>query len=128
MDSISNMVTRLKNAARAKRQSVTLPHSKFAEAALSALHRAGYVESVSARGEKPRRSLEVMLKYENDSPVFNEVRRISKPSRRLYRGANEIRRVRNGYGKMFLTTSRGIMTDNEARKAHIGGEPLFQIW
>ncbi|KKU58724.1 MAG: 30S ribosomal protein S8 [Parcubacteria group bacterium GW2011_GWA2_47_12] len=128
MDSISNIVTRLKNAAHAKRQSITLPHSKFAEAALKALHRAGYMESVGARGEKPKRTLEATLKYENDSPVFNEVLRISKPSRRLYRSAKEIRRVRAGYGKMFLTTSRGIMTDSEARKAKIGGEPLFQIW
>jgi len=128
MDSISNIVTRLKNAARAKCQGITMPHSKFAEAALKALHRAGYVESVSSRGENHKRSLEATLKYESGSPVFNEVRRISKPSRRLYRAANEIRRVRAGYGKMFLTTSRGIMTDNEARKAKIGGEPLFQIW
>lgn len=128
MDSISNVVTLLKNAARAKRQSVTLPHSKFAEAAFKALHRAGYIESVNARGEKPKRFLEATLKYENGAPVFNEVRRISKPSRRLYRAVNEIRRVRYGYGKMFLTTSKGILTGDEARKAKVGGEPLFQIW
>lgn len=128
MDSISRLVTTLKNAARAKRASIAMPYSSFTEAALQGLKRAGYVSAVSVRGEKHRRALEATLRYEKDAPSFTEVRRISKPSRRLYRKADEVRRVRNGYGKLFLTTSKGIMTDTEARKAKVGGEPLFQIW
>lgn len=128
MDSISRLVTTLKNAARAKRASIAMPYSLFTEAALHGLKRAGYVSAVSVRGEKHRRALEATLHYEKGAPSFTEVRRISKPSRRLYRKATEVRRVRSGYGRLFLTTSKGIMTDGEARKAKVGGEPLFQIW
>lgn len=128
MDSISRLVTTLKNAARAKRASVTLPYGAFTEAVLQGLKRAGFIGALSVRGEKHHRAIEAELAYKKDAPSFTEVRRISKPSRRLYRKADEIRRVRNGYGKLFLTTSKGIMTDTEARKAKVGGEPLFQIW
>lgn len=128
MDSISRLVTTLKNAAHAKCASVTLPYSAFTEAVLNGLKRAGFVGAVSVRGEKHRRTIEVELIRKKDAPSFTEVRRISKPSRRLYRKADEIRSVRNGYGRLFLTTSKGIMTDTEARKAKVGGEPLFQIW
>ncbi|MDP3661248.1 MAG: 30S ribosomal protein S8 [bacterium] len=127
MDAISRLVTTLKNAARAKLVSISLPYSAFTEATLKGLKRAGYLGSVSVRGEKHRRTIEAEIAYEKDLPAFTEVRRISKPSRRLYRKASEIRRVRSGYGKLFLTTSKGIMTDSEARKAKVGGEPLFQI-
>ncbi|TSC83483.1 MAG: 30S ribosomal protein S8 [Parcubacteria group bacterium Gr01-1014_17] len=128
MDSISRLVTTLKNASRAKRASIAMPYSSLTEAALEGLKRAGYLGAVSVRGEKHRRALEATLRYENGMPSFTEVQRISKPSRRLYRKATEIRRVRSGYGKLFLTTSKGIMTDGEARKAKVGGEPLFQIY
>lgn len=128
MDAISQLVNKLKNAARAKRARITLPHSTFAAATLAGLKRTGYLSTVSTRGEKHLRSLEAELAYENGAPRFTEVKRVSKPSRRLYTGAHDVRRVHNGYGRLFLTTSKGIMTDSEARKAHIGGEPLFIIW
>lgn len=128
MDSISRLVTTLKNAARAKRASAALPYSAFSECVLRELAKAGYLSKVSVRGEKHRRELEIALKYNDGVPAFTEVKRLSKPSRRLYRQVSELRAVRHGYGKLFLTTPKGILTGEAARKAKVGGEPLFQIW
>ena len=128
MDTLSNMVVKLKNASRAGRFSVSVPHSKLSEAALHALTRAGFIGSVALHDEKKGRTLEATLRYDKGAPVLGEIKRISKPSRRLYRRANEVRRIRHGYGALVLTTSKGVMTDREARKAKVGGEPLFIVW
>lgn len=128
MDTLGNVAVKLKNASRAGKASVSLPYAGLTEAALRALSRAGFVGNVSVSEEGGRRFVEVALKYENKTPAFSEARRISKPSRRLYRGAKEIRRVRRGYGTLILTTSQGVLTDAEARKKKVGGEPLFEVW
>ncbi len=128
MDPISRLVTTLKNAALARRSAVQLPYASFTEAVLKELKRAGYLAEVAVRGEGHRRTLHATLAYEKGAPLFTEVRRISKPSRRLYQHAGDIRLVRRGYGKLFLTTSKGVLTGEAARKAKLGGEPLFQMW
>lgn len=128
MDLISNTVVKLKNASRAQKPSVSVPYSKLSEAALRALARAGFVGAVAVRSDGGTRTIEVALCYINGVPVLTEAKRVSKPSRRLYTKAKEVRRVRHGYGALFLTTSRGVFSDREARKEKIGGEPLFIVW
>lgn len=128
MDTLSNMAVKIKNASRAGHKSVQFPYSKISDEVLKALSRAGFVEKVSSAEEGKHKTLDAVLRYENKTPLISEVRRISKPSRRLYRGSKDVRRVRRGYGALILTTSKGVMTDAEARKAKIGGEPLLEVW
>ncbi len=93
------------------------------------LKKEGYIKNVSKIGKIPKRVLEVELAYRGrDLPKIKGVVRVSKLSKRIYQGAKNIKPVKNGYGLSILTTSNGIMTDKEARKAKIGGEVLFKIW
>ncbi len=120
---------RLKNAGAVRHESVSVPHSKMKMAIAEVLRDAGFVKSVEKRGKKVRKTLHVELMYGKDGrPRITNARRISKPSRRMYRAADELRPVRYGTGALVLSTPQGILTDEQARKAHIGGEALFEIW
>ena len=87
-----------------------------------------FITSVEAKGKGVESTLEIGIAYDGIKPRVNGVERISKSSRRIYKGASEISSVRNGFGSLIISTSKGIMTDQEARKAKIGGEALFKIW
>jgi small subunit ribosomal protein S8 len=128
MDTISNVAAKIKNAYKAGHESAQFPYSKLSESVLQALSRAGFIGKVNLSEEGKRKFIEASLKYDNGVPSLAEAKRVSKPSRRLYRGAKEIRRIRHGYGALILTTSKGVMTDTEARKAKIGGEPMLVVW
>jgi small subunit ribosomal protein S8 len=129
MDTLSTLVNRLKNAASAARAGlVVIPYSALSEAALQALRRAGFVESVLVQGEGVERTLSVTLARENGTPRLSAIARVSKPGRRLYRAATEVKRVRRGAGALIVSTSKGVFTDTEARKEGVGGEPLFVAW
>jgi small subunit ribosomal protein S8 len=93
------------------------------------LRDAGYVCAVEKKGKKVRKTLDVTLKYdESGKHAITGVKRISKPGRRLYKSAHEIHPVRYGHGALVLSTPKGVLTDREARKEHVGGEALFEIW
>lgn len=128
MDSISRLANSLKTAAAAGRARISLPYSAYALAVLQALKRAKFLDEVGVRGEEAKRVIEATFALENSTPLLREVRRISKPSRRLYRKAGEVRSVRRGFGTLILSTSKGVLTDREARKEKVGGEPLFEAW
>ena len=129
MDTLSTLVNRLKNAASAARAGlVVIPYSALSEAALQALRRAGFVESVLVQGEGVERTLSVTLARENGTPRLSAIARVSKPGRRLYREATEVKRVRRGAGALIVSTSKGVFTDTDARKEGVGGEPLFVAW
>ncbi|MFA6554698.1 MAG: 30S ribosomal protein S8 [Candidatus Paceibacterota bacterium] len=127
-DPISDLIIRLKNGSDAKKPSVTVLYSKFAENVAHALKKAGYIGSIEKKGKIFTKELEIGLIYFQTGARINDVERISKPSRRIYMKSSDIRMYRSGFGNTFLTTPKGIMTDVEARKNKVGGEVLFKIW
>lgn len=127
-DPIADMLINIKNAGNAGKALAVIPFSNMKEAIAVVLFKQGYVTSYAKKGKKVAKSLEVGIAYDGKSPRIVNVARISKPSRRTYLKVSEIRPVRNGYGIMVISTPKGIMTGDEARRAEVGGEPLFNIW
>jgi small subunit ribosomal protein S8 len=127
-DPISDFIIRIKNSSDAKKSSVIVSYSKYAESVAHALKKAGYVSTVEKKGKEFTRDLELGLIYSESGPRIHGVERISKPSRRVYLKASDIRMYRSGFGNSFISTSKGIMTDVEAKKNKVGGEILFKIW
>jgi len=128
-DPISDLIVRLKNGSDAKKATVIVLYSKFAENVAHALKKAGYITSVEKKGKKFTKDLELGLVFSPDKePRIHGVERISKPSRRMYLKSTDIRMYRSGFGNTFLSTPKGIMVDQEAKKNKVGGEVLFKIW
>jgi small subunit ribosomal protein S8 len=128
MDQIANMINMIKNAGMAGRESVIVPHSNIKQAILECLLKEGYVSSVSKKTRKNIPILEIGVAYKDGVSKITGVERVSKLSRRVYKGVKEIRPTLNGFGLTVLTTPKGILTDKEARKEMVGGEVLFKIW
>lgn len=127
-DPISDMLIRIKNGGIAGKDIVEMPFSNVKEAIAKVLFAEGYLTSYAKKGKKVQKTLEVGIAYEGKSPRVSEVDRMSKPSRRFYLGADEIKPVKNGFGLMVMSTPKGIMTGTEAKKGRVGGEALFRIW
>lgn len=130
IDPIADFINQIKNAGAVNRESISVPYSKFKYAVAFKLKQAGFVKGVIKRGKKTRKSVEVAIAYDDKTgvPVIHGVERVSKPSRRIYERADKIRRVKYGMGSLIISTPKGILTDKEARKEHVGGEVLFKIW
>lgn len=119
----------LKNASAQAHTSVTLPFSKMKQAIADCLVKEGYIASVSKKTKKGFPILEIALAYnQNGMPKISDVKRISKPSRRVYSSVKEVYKVRNGFGSVILSTPKGILSGKDARKEQVGGEVLFSIW
>ena len=127
-DPISDLIIRLQNASRSGKPSVVVLQSKFAENIAHALKKAGYIESVEKKGKLFSRELVLGLRYFATGARIHGVERVSKPSRRIYLKANDIRMYRSGFGNTFLSTPKGVMIDSEAKRLKVGGEVLFRIW
>ena len=128
-DPIADFIIRLKNAQLVGRRLVLAPYSELKQAIAEALIHAGLIKSAQKKGKKVRKNLEVELIYDAvGAPRIRAVRRISKPSRRVYRPGSQIRAGRHGYGFGFYSTPKGILTDRAAREQKVGGEYLFEIW
>jgi small subunit ribosomal protein S8 len=128
-DPIGDFIVRLTNAGAVKKTTVSVPFSMFKLAIAEKLKDIGYVKQIEKKGKKVKKTIDVSLKYdENGKHVIQGVKRVSKPGRRLYRGADEIIPVRYGHGHLILSTPKGIKTGLEARKEKVGGEALFEIW
>jgi len=127
MDPISDMLIRIKNAQRAGRKTAQIPYSKFKQEIAKAILRVGFVESAERKGKRVKKIIEVGLKEgaRNERPL--NVRLISKPGRRLYVSGRSLRPSLYG-GVYILSTSKGVMSDKEARKAKVGGELIAEIW
>ena len=128
MDTISNMIIQIKNAGNVGHDRVVLPYSKLKASIAEVLKKEGFVKGTDTETKKGKKMLAIELFVENRVPKIKGVERISKPSRRIYKKFSEIRAVKNGYGALILSTSRGIMSGREAKKASLGGEALFSIW
>lgn len=123
-DPISDLLIRLQNASRVGHTAVTLPYSAMKQSIAKVLEKEGYV----ADAKKKDNTLTMSLLYKSGRPVINGVKRISKPSRRLYVGVRDIHQVKRGQGLLVISTPAGILAGKEARAKRVGGEPLFEIW
>lgn len=128
MDTISNMIIQIKNAGSAGHDRVSVPYSKFKHSIVEVLKKEHFVKDVETESQKGKKMLAIGLFMENRVPKIKGVKRISKPSRRVYKKSSDIRSVKSGYGALILSTSQGVMSGREARRASLGGEALFQIW
>ena len=128
-DPVADFITHLTNAGAIRKQSISVPFSNFKMTIAEKLKEVGYVKAIEKKGKKVKKTLDVVLKYdEAGNHAIQGVKRISKPGRRLYKSAHEVNPVRYGQGALILSTPKGIKTDKEARKEKIGGEALFEIW
>ncbi len=128
MDTISNLIIKIKNAGNAGQAIVTAPYSKLNRSIAEVLKKEGFIQDFAEKSEKGKKVLVMSLYSENRVPKIKGVQRLSKPSKRVYKKAEEIRAVKNGYGALILSTSHGIMTGRDAKKSKLGGEVLFSIW
>ena len=127
-DRVGDFIIRLKNAGSVKNPAVQVPHSKHIEAIAKKLKELGFVSDVSVSKEMPA-TIEVTLAYdERGNHKITDVKRVSKPGRRMYVGTTDAHTVKNGLGARIISTPKGILADKEARKLRVGGENLFEIW
>lgn len=125
---IIDLVIRIKNGYLAKREVIESPYSKLKEGVTKKLQELGFVEGYQVDGEGAVKKLVITLKYDHGTPAFTDVTIRSKPGQRWYITVNNITPVMSGIGYMIISTSRGLMTNIEAKKAKVGGELLFEIW
>ena len=128
-DPVADMLTRLRNAVRVERPHVDMPLSKLKRGVADALKREGYIWDWEEIPAKPAGNLRVHLKYgPNGERVIRHIKRISRPGRRVYSGSTELKPILDGLGISILSTSRGVISDREARQRKLGGEVLCEIW
>ena len=127
-DPIADMLTRIRNAAAAGLEKVSMPLSKEKKAIAEVLKEEGYLSSVSVSGEGVKKEIVVELKYVGEKAVIEGIERVSKSSCRIHCGSREIPRVRNGLGIVVLSTPKGIMSGRNAAKENVGGEILCRVW
>jgi len=128
VDSISDMLTRIKNAQAVSHQTVNIPFSKVKFNLAKVLEKEGLIESITTYGRKIKKIIEIKLKYEKGQPAIKELKRISKPGQRIYLKKSQIRSVRQGFGLAIISTSAGLMTNKEAKKKGLGGEVICEVW
>ena len=128
-DPIADMLTRIRNALRASHELVNIPSSKLKINVAKVLKSEGYIKNFRIISDGKHRFIRIFLKYDKEGmPIIEGLKRVSKPSCRVYVGCDHLPKVLNGYGINVVSTSKGLMTDNEARKAGVGGEILCFVW
>jgi len=128
VDPIGDMITRIRNAQLRALSNVAIPSSKFRAKILEVLKQEGYIANYKVLSENKKETLHVDLKYSNGLPVIKEIKRISKPGRRIYAKAGSIAKIQNGLGLAIVSTSMGIMSDNDARTKNVGGEIICRVF
>ena len=127
-DPLGDLLTRIRNGQRAKKDSVLSPASKLRVRVLDVLQREGYIRGYSEEQMGPAAGVRIELKYFEGQPAIKHVARVSKPGRRVYSGSQELPRVRNGLGITIVSTPRGVLSDSEAREQNVGGEVLAEVF
>jgi small subunit ribosomal protein S8 len=127
-DPLGDMLTRIRNGQQAKHDSVVSPKSKLRLHVLDVLQREGYIRGYASEQVGGHEGIRIELKYFEGRPAIKHVARVSKPGRRVYSGARELVRVRNGLGISIVSTPRGVLSDAEAREANVGGEILAEVF
>ena len=127
-DPLGDLLTRSRNGQRARKDSVLTPASKLRVRVLDVLQREGYIRGYSEEQMGPAAGIRIELKYFEGQPAIKHVARVSKPGRRIYSGAQDLPRVRNGLGITIVSTPRGVLSDAEAREQNVGGEVLAEVF
>ncbi len=131
-DIIADSITRIRNASIRGQEVTQLLYSKIVESIVKILQDKGYIESYKVVEDGNKKFINVVLKYEDAGKkkrsVINEIKRISKPGRRVYKGKDEIKRFKNGYGTIIVSTSKGVLPNDEAYRLGVGGEVLCSVW
>ena len=127
-DPIANLLTNMRNAVRVKKETVEVPASKLSEKILTIFKNDGYIEDFRLLKNNTQGVFKIYLKYETDRPSIIGLKRISKPGLRIYVRRDRVPRVLNGLGTAVISTSRGVISDREARKLKVGGEVVCHIW
>ena len=123
-DPVADMLTRIRNAQATEKATVSMPSSRLKLAIAGVLKEEGYITDFSVDGDEKKPQLTITLKYYQGQPVIEQIKRVSRPGLRAYRGASDLPRVNNGLGVAIVSTSNGVMTDRAARAAGIGGEVI----
>ena len=127
-DIIADSLTRIRNAAQRELNTTTLIHSKLVESIIVILVDKGYLEGYKIKEKGVKKTIKVILKYDNNKSVINEIKKISKPGRRVYKSNLNIKKFKNGYGTLIISTSQGVLPNDKANKLGIGGEVICSIW
>ncbi len=127
-DPISDLLTSIRNAQAVSKETVNLPFSNLKYEIVKILKREGFIENFEKKGRKMKKILEITLKYDGKIPAISGLKRISKPGQRIYLSWRKIKRVKGGYGIAIISTSKGWLTDKEAREQKLGGEVICEIW
>ena len=132
-DPVTDMLNRIRNAQAVLKETVSVPYSNFKYEIAKIINEKGFVEKIEKKGRQKNKTIEITLKYnKNDKdkkePFILGLRKISKPSQRIYSGSKEIKRVRGGYGIAIVSTSQGIISSDDARKRKLGGEIICELW
>jgi small subunit ribosomal protein S8 len=128
MDPITDLLNRIRNAQAVLKPAISLPFSNMKFEIAKILQKEGLVGKVEKEGKKVKKTLEIELRYDGKEPLIAGLKRVSKPGQRIYLPASQIRSVKGGYGFAIISTSKGLLTDKEARRQKIGGEVICQIW
>ena len=127
-DPLGDMLTRIRNGQQARKDSILTPASKLRARVLDVLQREGYIRGYSEEELAGQKGIRVELKYFEGQPAIHHLARVSKPGRRVYSGAQELPRIRNGLGTVIVSTPRGVLSDAEAREQNVGGEVLAEVF
>ena len=135
MDPIADMLTSIRNAQAARKETVSVPYSKVKMEIAKVLAKEKFIKEVDRKGKKVKKTIDIVLKY-NDSnlpggtglPAITSLKRVSKPSRRIYSPSSKIKKIRQGFGFQILSTPRGILSGQEARREKIGGEVICEVY
>lgn len=127
-DPIADMLVRIKNANQRKHKQVAMPHSKVKEEIAKILKSEGFIVTFEVEGKGVEKQIIITLKYKGTQRAITGVKRISKPGLRVYTSSQELPKVLSGFGTAIISTSKGMITDREARKANVGGEVIAYVW
>ena len=127
-DPVADLITRIRNAIAVGKTEIRVPTSNLKFAIADKLQKIHYLEKVEVEEAQPRGTLHIVINNEGENARINEISKVSKPGRRIYAGANEIPKVKSGRGTVLVSTSKGIMTGQEAVKNKLGGEILVKVW
>jgi len=127
-DPIADMLNRMTTAISVQKETVEVPFSNMKYGVAKVLERTGFIKSVKLQKRRGRNVIEIQLQYKDKEPVFRSFKRVSKPGQRMYIPAKEVKSIRGGYGIGIISTSKGLMTNYEARKAEVGGEVICELW
>lgn len=127
-DPISDLLNRIRNAQAVLKEQLSVPFSNLNNEIAKILEKKGFIKKVEKKGRTYKKVIEITLKYDEKKPAISGLKRVSRPGQRIYKRFKEIKPVKSGYGILIISTSKGLMTDKEARKQKLGGEVICEIW